>query len=157
MEEYKTIQGYENYEISNLGNVRNKTTNKILKPHITTTGYYEIKLIKKHFKIHKLLGLYFLENPNNLKCIDHIDRCKTNNNLDNLRWCSYSDNSKNKTKNNNCSSIYMGVSKYIKGGYECYVWDNYKKNRIGVFKTELEAYEKRKKYIESINNNFYNL
>ena len=153
MEEYKKIKDYD-YEISNLGNVRNMKTNKILKNQISTSGYYDIKIDGKHFKIHKLIGIYFIDNPNEYKCVDHIDRNKLNNNINNLRWCTYSDNLKNKTKKLNTSSKYTGVSKYRKG-YESYVWNNYKKIRIGYFKTEEEAYNKRANYIKKINNEYY--
>jgi hypothetical protein len=156
MEEYKNIKGYENYQISNFGNVKNIKTNRILKQSLTTTGYKEVKINGKHFKIHRLIGEYFIDNPNNLLCIDHIDNDKTNNNINNLRWCSYSDNCKNKTKKINCSTNYTGISKY-RTGYEAYVWNNYKKHRIGYFKDIQEAYNKRKEYIENIGNEFYKL
>ena len=154
-EQYKTIEDNQDYEISNLGNVRNKKTNKILTHTLTTTGYYEVKLNGKHYKIHKLIALYFIDNPCNKKCIDHIDRNKLNNDITNLRWCSSSENCKNKTKKDGCSSKYTGVAKY-RNKYESYIWDNYKKHRIGYFNTEEEAYNKRKEYIESLNNTFYN-
>ncbi len=154
MEVYKTIEDNNNYEISNLSNVRNKTTNKILKKTLTTTGYYEVKLNGKHYKIHKLIGKYFIPNPDNKKIIDHIDNNKLNNDVNNLRWCSMSENCKNKIKKNGCSTKYTGVSKY-RNKFECYVWDNYKKHRIGYFDTEEEAFNKRKEYIENLNNKFY--
>jgi len=46
IEEYKPIVDFENVEISNFGNVRNKKTNKILKPYITENGYYKVQMIK---------------------------------------------------------------------------------------------------------------
>ena len=43
--EYKTIEGYENYEISSLGNVRNKKTGRILKQALSSNGYYRTGLV----------------------------------------------------------------------------------------------------------------
>ena len=58
-EEYKISKDFENYSISNFGNVKNNKTGKILKPGINNRGYYHIDLYKngKRFtkKIHKLV------------------------------------------------------------------------------------------------------
>ncbi len=85
METYKNIIGFENYEVSNLGNVRNKTTGRILKPIINSKGYKCVSLsnnnkIKIH-KVHRLVGIAFIPNPKNKAMIDHIDNDKTNNNV----------------------------------------------------------------------------
>ena len=98
MEEvYKVIDGYDNYEISNLGNVRNRKTGRILKHKIDTNGYYCVGLSPTNGKrktsvIHRLIALNFIPNPNNKRCVDHIDRNKLNNDLRNLRWVSSSEN-----------------------------------------------------------------
>jgi hypothetical protein len=52
---------------------------------------------RKSELIHRLVGLHFIDNPNGYTEIDHIDRCKENNRADNLRWCTRSDNNKNKS------------------------------------------------------------
>ena len=87
-EEYKTIEGYENYEISNLGNVKSKKTGKILKQSLHN-GYYAVSVSKnsksKHLDIHRIIALSFIPNPNNKSCVDHINRMKTDNSLENLR------------------------------------------------------------------------
>jgi len=106
------IQDFENYSINILGNVRNDITNRILKQSISS-GYYRITLPKNNknysIRIHRLLGIHFLPNPDNKLYIDHIDNNKLNNSIDNLRWCNHQDNMRNKFKQNNCSSIYKGV------------------------------------------------
>ena len=60
------------------------------------TGYYAVGLWKdnnqKLVTIHSLLAETFIPNPNNYKCINHIDGNKENNNLENLEWCSQSHN-----------------------------------------------------------------
>lgn len=100
MEEWKDISGYEGlYQISNLGRVKNNK-NRILLNFQDKDGYYRIKLSKnnitKGFLIHRLIAIAFIDNSNNLPCIDHIDRNTSNNNLSNLRWSSYLDNNLNR-------------------------------------------------------------
>ena len=123
MEEiYKDIQGFEGYEVSNKGNVRTKIGKKtirndgrvriwnqrVLKPQINTKGYYVVKLYKngKQYTktIHRLLMIAFY--PENVKdTVNHIDGNKKNNNIDNLEWCTYSENMLHAldTGLNNCS------------------------------------------------------
>ena len=114
MEEWKEITDYPNYEISNLGNVKNKTTKRLLKNTISSTGYYVIDLYKngkgKKFKIHRLIAIAFIHNLENLQIIDHIDKNKLNNSLDNLRWTTQRNNCYNKIrKTQNSTSKYRGV------------------------------------------------
>ena len=114
MEEiYKKIDDYENYEISNMGNVRNINTGKILKLHETNCGYLRVSVCKdgimKKFYIHRLVALHFIPNTDNLREVDHIDRNKANNSISNLRWISPSNNLRNRPKFKNSSSKYMGV------------------------------------------------
>lgn len=92
METWKDVPDYEGiYQVSNLGNVRSR--NKTLTPGIATNGYPLVTLSKngktKSFTVHKLVALAFIPNPNNLKCINHKDECRTNNRVDNLEWCDY--------------------------------------------------------------------
>lgn len=92
-----TIPDFENYEINECGEVRNSTTLKLLKSQTNKkTGYQQIQLRngkrKKGINIHRLVAELFVPNPNNLQTVNHIDGDKTNNNVENLEWCSYSDN-----------------------------------------------------------------
>jgi len=111
MEDWKQITNYPNYEISNLGNVRNKKGN-ILALDITR-GHYYIKLYKdskgKTKYIHQLLAEAFIPNLENLSLIDHIDRNPLNNSLDNLRWADKSINSLNRVSKPHTSK-FRGVS-----------------------------------------------
>ena len=107
---FSIIEGFDNYAISNLGRVINITTERILKPQLSTKGYYYIKLcqngVKKHLKIHRLIGIAFIENPESKECIDHIDNNRLNNNILNLRWATYSENAMNmKISTKNISGI----------------------------------------------------
>lgn len=114
MEEFKIITNYPRYSISNLGNIKNNKTNKYMMPALGSHGYLNITLSdkgnKKTFTLHKLLGLYFIPNPYNYKCIDHIDRNKLNNNISNLRWVSYTQNNQNASLCKNNKTGVQGVS-----------------------------------------------
>ena len=97
MEEWKVIEKATNYEISNCGQVRNKNTNKILKPTLNS-GYLTITLTtnnKKVFiKIHRIVSEKFLTCPDETYVVNHKDGIKTNNNVENLEWVSRSENAK---------------------------------------------------------------
>jgi hypothetical protein len=99
MEEWKQLPNYNNYEVSNLGKVRNNKTKRILKP-FNNGGYLYVGLsrfgLTQTFKIHQLVGLCFIENPNNRKQINHIDKDGINNNITNLEWCSAAENNAHK-------------------------------------------------------------
>ena len=91
MEIWKDIIDYEEYKISNLGNI--KRNDRLLKPFKNTSGYYQIELYKngkgKHLLIHKLVANAFIENKNDYKYVNHKDENKHNNKADNLEWCSH--------------------------------------------------------------------
>lgn len=80
-------------EVSNLGRVIiPKTTNH--PEHITygstdTHGYKHIKFNKKTYSVHRLVAETFIENPHHLPCVNHKDENKSNNNVENLEWCSH--------------------------------------------------------------------
>ena len=88
MEEYKVIEGFENYEVLNNGIIRNKTTSKILKYALSKKGYRQVVLCKQtkgHTKlVHRLFGNAFIPNPYNKPIVDHIDNNRQNNNISNL-------------------------------------------------------------------------
>lgn len=96
MEKYCIINGFSNYAISNYGNIKNIKNGKILHPVNTPNGYLQYVFcqngIKKGFKIHRLVALYFIDNPENKPCINHKDGNKHNNNFTNLEWCTPKEN-----------------------------------------------------------------
>lgn len=91
---WKEIKGYEGlYQVSNLGRVRSLRYNKILKPCVSKTGYEYVLLVdrnshNKNHRLHRLVAMTFLPNPENLPQVNHKDENKLNNCADNLEWCT---------------------------------------------------------------------
>jgi hypothetical protein len=112
MEEWKKIIDFPNYSVSSFGNIRNDKFNRPVAPK-TAMRYYRIGLSKNnetfHFSIHRLVAIHFLENPDNLPQVDHINQDKTNNRVDNLRWISSSNNIRNIPKKKGTLSKYTGI------------------------------------------------
>ena len=78
--------------------IRRKSNKRIVKESIDkSSGYIRCHLNNKFCKKHRILALQFIENPDNLPEIDHINRIRTDNRLENLRWVSNSENQKNKS------------------------------------------------------------
>lgn len=88
--EWKTIEEFPQYEISNNGHIRHKITGYIRKPSPSKRGYPVVSMCKDgHYylrTIHTLLAKAFIPNPENKPQINHIDGNKWNNDLSNLEW-----------------------------------------------------------------------
>jgi hypothetical protein len=105
MENWKIIDTFPSYEISNLGNIRNIKTKRILKLQ-KSRGYYRVKLfcdkVRSHASVHRLVAKAFLVIDKNKPQVNHINGIKEDNRVDNLEWCDHHYNvfhSKNITKN----------------------------------------------------------
>ena len=135
------IEGYDNYFISNFGNIKNRKTNRIMKPANHPQGYKQIILYKnrkpKTFKIHRLVAIVFLENPDKKTKVDHIDENKANNNVKNLRWATASENLYNKGKTKKNTSGYKGVAFHKhKNKYQANIRINDKQNILDITKQQ---------------------
>jgi hypothetical protein len=141
---YLPIKGYPNYSVSNIGNVQNIRSKRILKCAISTRGYKYVDLCNKgnnkKMKIHRLVADAFIQNKNNKNCVDHINHDITDNNAENLRWATNKENSQNKLKYKSNSSGFIGVSlqKSTKK-WVARIKINGKYNYIGSFETAEEA------------------
>ena len=138
------IKGYEDYSIYEDGRVINKN-GLVMKSRIGTQGYKELHLCKdgkhKTFRLHRLLALHFIENTRPLIAItvDHIDRDKLNNSLENLRWATREEQQANRYF---IPISKGGLSKHHKNRYR-YEWREDRIKQRKYFKTleEAQAFE----------------
>ena len=111
MEEWKAIAGYEGlYEVSNLGDIRSLdrsweqpgprggTINRLcrgrlIKAELDRHGYHRVRLwirgASKKYLVHRLVAAAFLGNPEGKPTVDHINCCRVDNKIDNLRWATH--------------------------------------------------------------------
>lgn len=160
-EQWKEIELYDGkYHISNNGDVLNMNNSTLVATCMDATNrYLTVSLYQlgklKTFRIHRLVGLYFVPNPDNLSDVNHIDGDKLNNNDWNLEWTNPRENACHKSKNSKTSSQYIGVSwskQRLK--WNASITINSKKKHLGVSTTELGAYQLRCDYEK--NNNIIN-
>ena len=105
-EQWKTITDYEQYEISNFGNVRKK-----LNPTRNKEGYKAIALtdvhgVRKDFRIHRLVAKMFIPEVDGKYLINHIDGIKDNNIVSNLEWCTPQENTQHAILNGMFKTIF---------------------------------------------------
>lgn len=145
MEEiWKSVKDFENYEVSTHGNVRNKKTNRILKPFNAAQKKYKMVSLGAGNKryIHRIVCQTFLENNDTARCfVDHIDRNNQNNKLENLRWVTFQQNMWNTGAKN-----IIAYRNGFRVSYRTSCGLDYYKQ----FKTESEA----KEYLEFLKNKF---
>jgi len=100
VEEWKNINGFENYKASSLGKVRRFS---VLKPSQTYRGYLIVGLyanrVKKTLLVHRIIAKAFIPNPKNLPEVNHKNGIKTDNRVVNLEWVTSSYNSIHSLKN----------------------------------------------------------
>lgn len=104
----KDVKNYEGiYAVTEDGKVWSYKSKKFLKPSVSRC-YLKVVLCKdgdrKNFNIHRLVAEAYVPNPDNLPCVNHKDECKTNNNAQNLAWCTVADNSTYGTSRARCSA-----------------------------------------------------
>lgn len=101
MEEYRVIKECPNYEVSDLGNIRNKNTKYIMKPY-KRSGYLTIALRngndKVYHGVHIFVAKAFLDNPENKKTVNHKNKIRDDNRKENLEWATYSEQQIHKNK-----------------------------------------------------------
>ena len=116
---FRPVPTYEAlYQVSNLGRVKRSYKNgktKILNHKLNTTGYHQVSLYKncerKMMQVHRLVAIAFIPNPDNKEQVDHIDLNINNNQLDNLRWATRSENCKNRKSYNNTGKKFISEMK----------------------------------------------
>ena len=118
MEKYHTIPTFKKYEITKDGVIRKKDSKRIKSQYVGSTGYSMVSLnndngISKPRRVHRLIAKTFISNPENKKYINHINGDKLDNRIENLEWCTMTENNQhgfktgliNNTGTNNGMSI----------------------------------------------------
>ena len=143
MENWKDIEGYEGlYQVSNMGRVKSLerfrkgkhnslvfVNEKILKSRKDGGGYLRVSLSKegkiKTFKVHRLVASAFIDNPNNLLEVNHINEIKDDNRVNNLEWCNKSYNCNYGSRNERMAkSKYIPILQFTKEGKLVRKWDS---------------------------------
>jgi len=153
---WKDIEGCENYQINNLGQARSITRiiprgnhtmtvrGKMLKVSISNEGYCSLNLRKNNKRhavyLHRVIAKAFIPNPDNKAFIDHRDHNPGNNNIDNLSWCTQSENMANMDSKAKGLSIYKGVTfDKSRMKWAAKITFNYKTINLGRFQSEVLA------------------
>ena len=141
--EWRPVPGYDGYFVSNTGLIKScKRKKSILMKFRNYKGYLKVLLSKnnkvRQFFVHRLVAQSFVENPLNLPFINHKDECKTNNNANNLEWCTqkYNVNYGNAQQKRMDIQRYKGAKRFRK---VCQIKDGVV---IATFESENEAARK---------------
>ena len=133
----KEIKGFPGYTITDDGKVISYKFKepRIMKTWLQKSGYENIKLCKEnktyHFLIHRLVAEAFIDNPNNLPEVNHKNKNRSDNRVENLEWCSRMDN---------LYDSYSTMSS-TRNFRECKLQKENTKEIIGIFKSIKSAAE----------------
>lgn len=111
----KEIQNYPQYFIDEKGNIWSQKSKKFLKQQLDKDGYFQVTLSKqgktKRFFVHRLVAESFLEKPNTEEflTVDHINRNRQDNRIENLRWATSETQIANKDFSNLKQCLGIGV------------------------------------------------
>ena len=90
------ITNFENYVVARDGSVTNTNTGRVLKPNLNENGYLYVSFWKNNrnnpHSVHRLVALAYIPNPDNKPFVNHIDANRSNPHVDNLEWCTQSEN-----------------------------------------------------------------
>lgn len=94
---WKTIEGTDGeYQVSDTGLVKTTKTGRVLRPAVSRHGYERVCLFKmdreRRHRVHRLVAMAFIPNPDNLPQVNHKDGNKRNNHVSNLEWITNEDN-----------------------------------------------------------------
>ena len=102
MAQWEPLTDFEDdYEVETEPPHRIRRKRDGLMPKLTLdkrSGYVDVRLNGERYFYHRILAKHFIPNPDELPEVDHIDRDKANNSLDNLRWVNRSQNMSNRSK-----------------------------------------------------------
>lgn len=131
METWVKVEGFENYEVSGNGYVRNAQTGEFLKPTLNTWGYPSVTLCsngkRRNMTVHRLVAEAFIPNPYNLPEVNHLDENKTNNSVPNLEWTTKKENMNYGTRTQRANAKkFKCVVQYTLAGEVVKNWDSVK-------------------------------
>ena len=86
------------YWVSNLGRFKNSSGTILVNSKLTLSGYNVVCIDNVTYRLHRIVALTFIENPENKKQVNHIDGIKTNNAVSNLEWVTNQENQIHKFK-----------------------------------------------------------
>ena len=146
IENWASIDGYLNYQVSWWGRVVNTKTGRILKAGRGSDSYLKVVLCREGTRkthcVHKLVAREWVPNPDNKRCVDHIDGDRSNNHHENLRCATHMENMRNRAKHKNGLSAYKGISFHRNSGkWQARILLNGVNKSLGYFKIEREAAE----------------
>lgn len=156
MEIWKDIENYEgHYQVSTFGNVkslnyRGTKKERLLKLIPNKIGYINVQLCKegtvKPFYVHRLVAIAFLSKDTIKNDVNHINMVKHDNRVENLEWCTKSENAIHSV-NNKVSNDSIGVYFCKKrNNWRACIQRNNKRVSIGSYSTKEEAINARIKY-----------
>jgi hypothetical protein len=110
--EWRTVPTCMNYEVSSTGLLRNKTTQKLISLNNIENGYIKVCINdntdkRKTTRLHRLIAMTFIPNPQNYETVNHIDHNTLNNTVSNLEWASVSEQNNHKRKPNPENQMYV--------------------------------------------------
>jgi hypothetical protein len=99
---FLNIKDFDNYFINSDGKIKNKK-GQLLKVEISKEGYYRVTLSKDgkcvKYLLHRIVAIQFIPNPENKPQVNHKNGIKSDNRVENLEWCTRSENEKHAHKN----------------------------------------------------------
>jgi hypothetical protein len=137
VEQWRVVENKPTYEVSDLGQVRNVRTGRILKPISNRKGYQWLMLAGNCLLVSRLVAAAFIPNPENKPEVDHSNRDNTDNRARNLRWCTHQENMLNRVRKPRAlpRGVYHSLNKF-----QAQIAINNRTTCIGTYATVEEAH-----------------
>lgn len=144
---WKMIPVDDNYEANRDGQIREVKTKKKVAQWLDKDGYLLATLSGHLYRVHRLIALTFISNPNNLPVINHKNFNKSDNHVANLEWVTYSENSKHSFTGNHRDESKINWMKKVqpiaaKASKTKVAQYDLQNNLLNVYNSQREASEK---------------